>query len=279
MAKTGSHSRQPLMGNKPYAKPLGKNTAIGRAWLYEFGKRCRGDRLLNGEIMYRNKKIVDIYIRHRLMEGCTLEAHVATQDARNCKLRHGQYTTWLRVDPFNDAEREKALSILRDTVVWKALLRREGSIMGTAAPHRLLERLALDNKFLPEHRLRLNYGCDCGDDAPHDGANGACKHAAALCYELIRLCEVDPLTYLQALGIDLPRVLEAERADREFIGKIRRNDSDIYEEKRVRDQQKQRVPPRPLRPATEGPVLDLEGSYLNPICLAGCTILDPVCVD
>ena len=63
---------------------------------------------------------------------------------------------------------------------------------------------------MPEQHLRVRYACNCKDGP----AAGACKHVAALCYVLIHRCEAHHLHYLQALGIDLPSVLNVECEER-----------------------------------------------------------------
>ena len=111
------------MGNKPYAKPLGIHTAIGRAWLSVFGRNCQGDRLMNGEHVYRTGKVVDAHITNELMDGFFVQAHVLSQDARKCEQRfHGRYETEIRVHPFTTSERSRALITLRKMGLWRNLV-------------------------------------------------------------------------------------------------------------------------------------------------------------
>ena len=207
------------MGNKPYAKPLGIHTAVGRAWLNIFADWCRGERLLNGEHMYRSNKVVDVDImNHELMQGCTVRGHVLT-GTRVSKYVNGRYATSLKVDGLSPQQLASAIEMLRGTDVWQELLASEPTIIGTPvlelrrfaqAPHQLLELLVKANHFYPRDHHTLQSNCDCPDEA----RGGSCKHVAALAYVLINLCEVDPLSYLYGLGIDVPRLLEEELSSR-----------------------------------------------------------------
>ena len=118
------------MGNNPYVQPLGIHTAIGRAWLEKLRRDKTydvGNRLVNGEIIYRNKKVLNIRIDNDFMTGFTIQAHVLSQD--RVKSGRGEYfNTTLSVDPYSPKDRRKALAIIHETKVWKELLLSEPAV-------------------------------------------------------------------------------------------------------------------------------------------------------
>ena len=115
----------------------------------------------------------------------------------------------MRVGEYAPPQVKKAIGIIRATDVWQQLLQchRAGEDpfelqRFQRAPHQLLDELARHNYFThPDANGIILASCSC---LAHRGPGWMCKHAAALCYVLIHTCEVDPLSYLNALGLHSP---------------------------------------------------------------------------
>ena len=283
------------MGNKPYAKPLGIHTAIGRAWLREFRERCDGGRLLSGEILLRTDKVVDIRMSAELMSGFTIHTHVLSQNPLKCKQPDGKYTTVIQVDAHSEENREGVLKIIRGTAVWDELLsRQQASVVGTPpfelvrfahAPLQLLNELALRGHHMPDHQHSLKASCNC-----EDKSGGWCKHIAAACYVLIRHCEDSPLSFLDGMGIDLPAVLKETRAplkriyiEDNYSFSLTISPQEAAKTQRQVAKRKQRMPhstpPAPAGATVAGP--SVGSSVANPVLLEcmGSSVANPVLLE
>ena len=102
-----------IMGNKPYAEPLGENTMIGRVMLHGFGVECTGGRMLSGEILIRRDKVKGTSIQNDLGTGITIKARVESQNKLLCKKPHGVYTAEIQMDPYDEDMLARATSTIK----------------------------------------------------------------------------------------------------------------------------------------------------------------------
>ena len=201
-----------IMGNKPYAEPLGENTMIGRVMLHGFGVECTGGRMLSGEILIRRDKVKGTSIQNDLGTGITIKARVESQNKLLCKKPHGVYTAEIQMDPYDEDMLARATSTIKGMDSWQELILSKPSILGTPTlelkqfwrvSHDMLEELVRNN-VLP---TSFEASCDCQDRL--DG--NWCKHIAALSYELINLGQTKPLEFMLGLGLDIRGLLVTQQ--------------------------------------------------------------------
>ena len=102
-------------------------------------------------------------------------------------------------------------NIIKGMEVWEGLVQSKPSFLGGTptldrlktwwhAPHDMLRELVVKDCLSKYFEAK----CDCKD---REKGNW-CKHAAALGYQLIEICETKPLDIIFGLGLDTPRLLQ-----------------------------------------------------------------------
>ena len=198
------------MGKQPYARPIGKRSVIGRAWLAEFGSPTFvGNRLLSGEILFRTDKVKNITELGGL-NGYSVVAEVASENPLLCELPGGVYTAWIKLPRYSAAQLESAIARVKATEVWQDMVSAHLNSVGdynvldskrfTLAPNRIVD--ALEGYVSHVDFPRIQADCNC-----KDVEIGYCKHIASVCYVLVKTCETDHLPYLRGIGVDLQAMM------------------------------------------------------------------------
>ena len=74
------------MVTRPYAHPLAQDSKFGRLMTRLWGADCEGNRMLQGEKMWRRNHVKNIIIYHDFNVGFELEAKVKSQSPLLCSL-------------------------------------------------------------------------------------------------------------------------------------------------------------------------------------------------
>ena len=218
-ARTPKTSLQLLMVAGPYKEPMGMDSEFCRALLCLFGEDCLGNRMLEGERLWRNGKVANVILTYELQRVITVKADVKSQNPLLCREESGRYFAMIQVLPFTHSTKRRAIKALKATSVWHQLLERQRTSLGITPvlamkgswgePSEMMKELV---QFLPQLRASngIQASCHCSDFTSKDGDSLWCKHVASLCYALIDTCGSDPLSFMCGMGLDIPRMLKAE---------------------------------------------------------------------
>lgn len=196
---------------RAYKDPLGNATWISVSLRSAFAQECGGQRMLRGEQLFRTDKVRALTTTSH--DGVVFKAKVLSQDHRS-NATSGAYSTRIKFNPVTDDEIKYAAGVLRNHPAWVELERQRKS--GANVLHlpgkgiNLAEPLvrALPNlNIIPQACSQVaEASCTCGDFAP----GLWCKHVAAIGYQLVHFCEMDPfypffLRQLETTDASLPK--------------------------------------------------------------------------
>lgn len=189
---------------RPYREPLGDENCSSAMMVNVFGHRCGGQRMLRGEQLFRTQKVLNLTTVAN-GHGTIVKARVLSQDWRS-NAPGGAYATCIRFERLSDEETRYAGEIFRKLDAWAQLerLRQSGVNVleqpgkGAALAEQLIK--ALDGTTLDMMPRVVTATCTC-----NDLCNDVqwCKHIAALGFQLVHFCEVDPFYPFSLRQLDL----------------------------------------------------------------------------
>lgn len=181
-----------MPGNRAYKEPLGHATWSSSAMRDAFGQICGGQRMLRGEQLFRTNKV--LRLTTTTQHGYCIRCKVLSSDWRS-NAPGGAYSVCVHFMPISDEQCRRASQILSSWDVGCAIMSQYGNQPAPPArdvAHRLAEPLikALSGlPIVPQVCSKIaSATCTCGDFTP----DRWCKHVAAVGYQIIHWCEVDP---------------------------------------------------------------------------------------
>jgi uncharacterized Zn finger protein len=165
-----------------------------------------GGRLTRGEALAKNGSVYDVSESGRKL---------------SCKVK-GKSSPFYHVSVEWEALSAAHAGVVRDVLQGNLLLL--GQLLSGDLPHVLLSDLAKRGvSLLPQDPSHMSPRCSCPDASGGGGGGGYfggttlgggdfCKHAAALCYQLVAEIDKNPLLVLKMRGVDLSSLLGARAA-------------------------------------------------------------------